>query len=177
MKVFACSLFMCLCVCGAGCVCFGVGGVSWKCGNRWRGMLITMMLLSVMMMIMVMFLLMMIQLGVFWCRGSVEIGGAGCPCGCGRCNLEEKLAPSRRGEPDRYLEKGDDDDGADGDAVVSDDDDNIDVDDQYGDKEEAAPYLEGGGCPTAGNQPRNQVCGLAEREHLETDSEIEKLRN
>ena len=64
---------------------------------------------------------------------------------------------------------------ADGDAIVSDDDDNSDVDDQYGDKEEAAPYLEGGGCPTAGNQPRNQVCGLAEREHLETDSEIEKL--
>ena len=115
------------------------------------------------------------------CHGSVEIGGAGCPRGCGRCNLEEKLAPSRREEPDRYLEKGDDDDGeddgADGDAVVGDDDDNSDVDDQYGDKEEAAPYLEGGGCPTAGNQPRNQVCGLAEREHLETDSEIEKLRN
>ena len=132
-------------------------------------------------MVMRMFLLMMIQLGVFWCRGSVEIGGAGCPRGCGRCNLEEKLAPSRREEPDRYLEKGDDDDGeddgADGDAVVGDDDDNSDVDDQYGDKEEAAPYLEGGGCPTAGNQPRNQVCGLAEREHLETDSEIEKLRN
>ena len=115
------------------------------------------------------------------CRESEEIGGAGCPCGCGRCNLEEKLAPSRREEPDRYLEKGDDDDGedggADGDAVVGDDDDNSDVDDQYGDKEEAAPYLEGGGCPTAGNQPRNQVCGLAEREHLETDSEVEKLRN
>ena len=133
-------------------------------------------------MVMRMFLLMMIQLGVFWCRGSVEIGGAGCPRGCGRCNLEEKLAPSRREEPDRYLEKGDDDDdedgeddGADGDAVVGDDDDNSDVDDQYGDKEEAAPYLEGGGCPTAGNQPRNQVCGLAEREHLETDSEVEKL--
>ena len=87
--------------------------------------------------IMVMFLLMMIQLGVFWSRGSVEIGGAGCPRGCGRCNLEEKLAPSRREEPDRYLEKDDDDDGADGDAVVSDDDDddgNSDVDVQYGDK-------------------------------------------
>ena len=123
-------------------------------------------------MVMMMFLLMMIQLGVFWSLGSVEIGGAGCPCGCGRCNLEEKLAPSRREEPDRYLEKGDDDDGG---ADVGDADDDSDVDDQYGDKEEAAPYLEGGGCPTAGNQPRNQVCGLAEREHLETDSEIEKL--
>ena len=29
-------------------------------------------------MVMRMFLLMMIQLGVFWSRGSVEIGGAGC---------------------------------------------------------------------------------------------------
>ena len=111
----------------------------------------------------------------------MEIGGASCPCGCGRCNLEEKLAPSRREEPDRNLEKDDDDDdedggAVDGDAVIGDDDDNSDVDDQYGDKEEAAPYLEGGGCPTAGNQPRNQVCGLAEREHLETDLEIRNPR-
>ena len=56
----------------------------------------------------------------------MEIGGAGCPRGCGRCNLEEKLAPSRREEPDRNLEKDDDDDdkdggAVDGDAVIGDD--------------------------------------------------------
>lgn len=132
--------------------------------------------------VMMMFLLMMIQLGVFWCRGSVEIGGAGCPCGCGRCNLEEKLAPSRRGEPDRYKEKGDDDDGddgeddgADGDAgVVGDDDDNIDVVDQHGDKEEAAPYLEGGGCPPLATNHATRCVGWQRENTLKL---IQKLRN